>query len=108
MGKLVATGFHCPKCDGWGKPAPAYGKGKIECWFKVSGRVYRYCQTCTDQTFYELNVRLGAEGKQPKTLQIDMPPQIIVLTDPSDYVEETVDPAHPNEKKTASGIILPN
>lgn len=61
--------------------------GKIQLWFMVDGRHWRYCQTCSDKTYAELEIRLGAEGKTVKTRQIDVPPAVVILTDPSDYVE---------------------
>lgn len=86
MGRLKASGFHCPKCNRWG-PDKVYGKGRIEAWFKVEGKLYRYCQTCTDATYAELEVRLGKEGKKVKTAHVPNPPQVIISTDASDYVE---------------------
>lgn len=86
MGKIRAEGFYCPKCEGWG-PSKVYGKGKIQLWFMVNGKHWRYCQECSDKTYAELEIRLGSEGKVIKTRQIDVPPAVVVLTDPSDYVD---------------------
>lgn len=86
MGKLTAKGFHCPKCNGWG-PNKVYGVGKIQLWFLVNGKHWRYCQDCSNETYAELEIKLAQEGKTIKTRQIDVPPAVVILTDPSDYVD---------------------
>lgn len=111
MGKIKAEGFYCPSCDQWGPKAKLYGKGKIACWFKVGGKLYRYCQHCTDKTYAELEVELGKEGKQVKTIRIAQPPQVIICTDRSDYTElklETLKPGETVEQVAEkAGLILP-
>ncbi len=97
MGKLMPKGFHCPSCNLWGPQAKLYGKARIACWFKVGGKLYRYCQTCTDKSYAELEVALGKEGKTVKTIRIAQPPQVIVCADMSDYTELKLDTLKPGE-----------
>jgi hypothetical protein len=90
MGAVKVKGATCGFCKKWYEPY------HVKVAFRVEGKDLLACADCAETKRNELSVRLALENKEIKTLVPDEKDvkTLIVLTDPSDYVDKSkfVDP----------------
>jgi len=76
------------KCDFDGcQNRTSHSSKRTRVHFKISGSYKEFCEPCSTREMRSLQVRLFQEGKEVRTLSRLRERILIVLTDPSDYVD---------------------